>query len=281
MQRSFTFALVAGSFLAACASGTAPALTDDDDGDTTTGVGGSGTGTATTGTGGAPTTTGTGAMTTTSAGGMTTTGTGGTTTTTGVGGATTSSSSSSVSSSSSTGSGGGCTTTQILADTGFEGGTPNASWAESSTNFGTPLCTVTDCGMGGSSNPLHGGTWFAWFGGYAGGVEQAVLQQTITIPASAQTATLTYWLEAPICDALIDFGIFLDTNQLEYWTEPGGPSPYAGCGVTPNWTMMTIDLMAFADGVARTLSFEAIQDGSLALGPSNFMVDDVTVTVCN
>ncbi|HHH27121.1 MAG TPA: hypothetical protein ENK57_02060 [Polyangiaceae bacterium] len=166
-------------------------------------------------------------------------------------------------------------------DTSFEAGSPSTAWNEISQNFGSPLCTSADCGTAGSSNPVHTGTWFAWFGGFSGGVEQAGVQQSITIPATAQSATLTYWLEAPVCDVVIDFAVFLDGMQLQYFTEPGGPSPYAGCGVTPGWTQQILDVIGFADGTAKLLSIEAIQDATLSTSTSNFLVDDVELTICN
>ena len=36
-------------------------------------------------------------------------------------------------------------TAQIVADGGFELGRPNPEWAESSTNFGSPICSVQLC----------------------------------------------------------------------------------------------------------------------------------------
>ena len=295
MLRNLPWLLASGLSLVACATGVGTAVDEDDSADpSTTGSGGAdpttgvGANPTTTGVGGDPTTTGVGgAPTTTGVGGApTTTGVGGApTTTTGVGGAPTTSSSVSTSSSSvsssSSGTGGGCTTSQIVMDTSFEAGSPSVAWNEISLNFGTPLCTSAGCGTAGSANPVHTGTWFAWFGGFNGGVEQAGAQQTVTIPATAQSAMLTYWLEAPVCDVLIDFAVFLDGMQLQYWTEPGGPSPYPGCGQTPNWTQQSINVMAFADGAPKLLSIEAIQDATLSLSVSNFLVDDVELTICN
>ena len=278
MHRDLPWLIVGGLTLVACATGGTGTGTDVEDdegaGPATTGVGGTNPATgSTTGVGGDPTTTGVG----------------GDPTTTGVGGAPASSSSatsgitssSSATSSSSSGSGGGCTTSQIILDTSFEGGSPSAAWNEISLNFGTPLCTSAGCGMAGSSNPVHTGTWFAWFGGFNGGVEQSGVQQNVTIPPTAQTATLTYWLEAPVCDVIIDFAVFLDGMQLQYFTEPGGPSPYAGCGQTPNWTQQSLDVIGFADGTAKLLSIEAVQDATFSTSVSNFLVDDVELTICN
>jgi hypothetical protein len=67
---------------------------------------------------------------------------------------------------------------QAVVDPGFEQGTPNPSWAESSTQFGTPLCSLGLCGGPGP----RGGTWWAWFGGTIG-FEDALLTQTVAVPA--------------------------------------------------------------------------------------------------
>ncbi len=47
-------------------------------------------------------------------------------------------------------------TAQIVADGGFELGRPNPEWAESSTNFGSPICSVQLC-TGFFGEPFEGG----------------------------------------------------------------------------------------------------------------------------
>ena len=54
-------------------------------------------------------------------------------------------------------------------------------WGQSSTNFGTPLCTVADCGDGGGTAGPRTGTVWAWSGG-TNADEQATLTQSVTIP---------------------------------------------------------------------------------------------------
>ena len=76
----------------------------------------------------------------------------------------------------------------VIQDGGFEGGTPNASWTEFSTNFGTPLCSALSCGTW-----AHTGNWYAWFGGIGGVVEEGALSQTVNI-AAASTASLSFQL---------------------------------------------------------------------------------------
>src|SRR5690606_2190407 len=76
--------------------------------------------------------------------------------------------------------------TQHVTDGGFEAGVGSGNWVETSTQFGSPLCTQAVCGV---ANPHVGGEVFAWFGGTTG-VEIATLAQQVTIAPG--TATLSY-----------------------------------------------------------------------------------------
>ena len=80
----------------------------------------------------------------------------------------------------------------VVADPGFEGGTPNADWNEFSLNFGTPLCDEGSCGLGGGTGP-NSGAWWAWFGGI-GLPEEGSVSQMVDVPAGG-SATLTFFLE--------------------------------------------------------------------------------------
>jgi hypothetical protein len=58
------------------------------------------------------------------------------------------------------------TGSNLIKDPSFEASiSTNAYWIQSSTNFGTPLCTVGICGTGnGTAGPYSGSAW-VWFGG--------------------------------------------------------------------------------------------------------------------
>lgn len=71
-----------------------------------------------------------------------------------------------------------------VADPSFESGTPNPSWAETSTNFGSPLCSPGTCGFAGART----GSWWAWFGGIDGMLEEGSLTQSaVAIPTCPAT----------------------------------------------------------------------------------------------
>jgi hypothetical protein len=78
-----------------------------------------------------------------------------------------------------TGGGPGCTASQLLGNPGFETGTA-APWTAASG-------VISNSG----SQPAHGGKWDAWLDGY-GTTHTDSLTQTVAIPASCASATLTY-----------------------------------------------------------------------------------------
>ncbi|MFM8917593.1 MAG: hypothetical protein ACKOGP_07605, partial [Bacteroidota bacterium] len=93
--------------------------------------------------------------------------------------------------------------TQLIVDGGFETGSGGTAWTQSSLNFGTPICDLLNCGNGSGTGPRTGNYW-AWFGGFTGGVETASLTQSVVIPSGA-TTTMSFWIEQIICDSPQDF----------------------------------------------------------------------------
>jgi hypothetical protein len=170
------------------------------------------------------------------------------------------------------GCGGGCV--QVVADTSFEGGSPNASWLEFSQNFGTPLCTIAGCGTGGGSGPRNGG-WWAWLGGYDG-YELASMTQTMVIPVG--TATLSFWVQLPACanGGVDTMEVTLDGMLLFTF---GNAHPTCDLNV---YTQYTADVTAFANGGSHTLDFtgEVFGTGPPMTSITNFFVDDVSIQVC-
>lgn len=151
----------------------------------------------------------------------------------------------------------------LIDDPSFEFGTPNPFWTESSTNFGTPLCTEGFCGNGGGTALSHTGEWWAWFGGIAA-YEVAELAQSVVIPAG--TASLSFWLFIGTSSGNgFDYlSVKIDGNTLfTAYEYTSGYETYA---------QVVLDVSAFADGGSHNVSFL-----SQILGPAvtNFSVDDV------
>jgi hypothetical protein len=77
---------------------------------------------------------------------------------------------------------GGCTAQQLFGNPGFETGSISP-WSASSG-------VLADTGEG---VPAHTGSWLAWLDGY-GGAHTDTLSQSVTIPSTCVSATLSFWL---------------------------------------------------------------------------------------
>ncbi len=160
----------------------------------------------------------------------------------------------------------------LVPDPSFEAYTPNPFWTEESTNFGTPLCTVADCGDGGgTAGPRTGSVW-GWFGGTNSDWENAHLYQTVTFPSSGLgTLQFYFWIGAaePGSDAGDVFSFTV--GDVVMFTASA-----LQAGQYPNYTLISLDVSGFADGQAHQIRF-----GSLTRDQAvNFNLDDVSLTNC-
>src|SRR5262245_4727291 len=157
-------------------------------------------------------------------------------------------------------SGGICTPGNPILDGGFEAavaepGDPlnSPSWVETSTMFGTPLCTIPLCGSGGgTAGPRTGNTW-SRFGGAGGAVaETATISQSVVFPSGAViNLNFHLWIgavEAPFTDVLT---VKVDGVIRMILDEPGGAEV--------GYTMRSHNLNGFADGAAHTILFEYVK----------------------
>lgn len=157
----------------------------------------------------------------------------------------------------------------VVEDGGFEGGSPNAAWDESSAAFGSPLCTVDLCGSGGGSGP-NNGIWWTWFGGTSS-AETASVSQDVTIPVGS-AAELGFFLEIPASDQPGFMEVRLGGDVLFTVTE-------ADSATYATYQQVILDVGAYADGGTYKLEFysetQEAQPGSV----TNFFVDDVSLVV--
>ncbi len=160
----------------------------------------------------------------------------------------------------------------VIADPGFEGGFPNASWTEASSNFGTPICDVPTCGNGGGSTGPRSGAFWVWFGGIAA-LETGSVQQSVVIGNGL--ATLEFGVRLGLCGAGAGAGDFVRAliDGTEVWREDASN---ANCGEL-DYRLISIDVSAFADGGAHLVRFEST--AGTAATTTNFNIDDVTLTV--
>ncbi len=157
---------------------------------------------------------------------------------------------------------------ELVTDGGFEAGTPNPFWTETSTNFGTPLCTVATCGTGGGTGP-NTGTWWAWFGGITA-PETGSVSQTIAGGAD-DSCTLTFFLEIPAASG--NGTDFLDVEiggQTVFSVTEADDSQYT------TYNQVLVDVSTAIDGTDQILEFNSTISGTPAV--TNFFVDDVSLT---
>ena len=156
----------------------------------------------------------------------------------------------------------------IMADPGFETGTPNEMWEEASALFGTPLCDAT-CTTDEGAAP-YSGDWWIWFGGMDD-VEQASMAQTVTFEADHALLAFQFSINAAAGTGDDVFTVSIDDEVVFMATDAEWES-YEG------YTPIEIDVAAYADGAEHTITFAAETMGG---GLTNFFVDDVSLTECS
>jgi hypothetical protein len=158
-----------------------------------------------------------------------------------------------------------------IADPGYEGGTPNADWIEASTNFGTPLCDIASCGVGGGSGPYEG-DWWCWLGGITGALEEASAQQDITIDATAEL--LRFYFEMPVSEGLATDVAQVQIDGNVVW------EIYGDAALVAPYTPVDIDLATapggpYNDGGVHTLLITGTTNS--VTGPTNFFFDSLVI----
>lgn len=159
-----------------------------------------------------------------------------------------------------------------VVDGSFEGGFMGGFWTESSTNFGSPICSIDDCGWGSGGGP-HTGAYWAWLGGTED-AETAYVTQSLVIPIG--TATLTFWLEVSICDTTggtDTFSVLLDGATI-FSTDNVDPA----CNLI-GYVQKSVDVSGYADGGSHALEFRG-EFPFAGTGVTNFMVDDIRLESC-
>ena len=162
------------------------------------------------------------------------------------------------------GTGGGGTTTQVLGNPGFETGTASP-WVASS--------GVID---NSSSEAAHGGNWKAWLDGY-GSSHTDTLYQAVSLPASATTATLAFWLHVDTAETSTTSAY--DTLTVQVRNSSGAVlgtlATYSNLDAVSGYVQKTFDLSAYK-GQTVQIYFKGTEDASQQ---TSFVLDDLSLIV--
>ncbi|HET7825303.1 MAG TPA: S8 family serine peptidase [Anaeromyxobacter sp.] len=155
-------------------------------------------------------------------------------------------------------------TSQLLGNPGFETGSA-APW------------TATPAVIDGSLSPApHSGAWKAWLDGY-GTSHVDDLRQTVSIPAGACTATLSFWLWITTSETTTTTAF--DTLTVTVETTGGAVlstlARFSNLDRSSTYVQRTFDVGAFK-GQTVVIRFHGVEDVSLQ---TSFLVDDTALTV--
>ncbi len=155
--------------------------------------------------------------------------------------------------------------TQLLQNPGFESG--NNNWSGSSGVIGQNNA---------SGEPAHGGTWDAWLDGY-GSSHTDTLGQTVTIPSSAASATLSFWLHVDTDETSTTTAY--DKLSVQVLNASGSVlktlATYSNLNAGSGYTQQTFDLSAYK-GQKIKINLKGVEDSSYQ---TSFVVDDFALNI--
>ena len=156
--------------------------------------------------------------------------------------------------------------TDLIVDGSFEG-MPPLGWSETSSSVTSPFCDATTCVL-----PPRTGAQYVFLAGLGVSNDMSVAQ-TVTIPADATSALLTYHLQLGASDdGSGEFAVFIDSIQLETFTQDDAAS-------FPDYVARNVDLSLFADGQPHTIRFVAVEVAGTGDPFFRALVDDVSLVV--
>jgi len=152
---------------------------------------------------------------------------------------------------------------QLIVNPGFENGT--APWSLTAGVLNNS-----------SQEPPHSGAWDAWLDGY-GTTHQDTATQTVTIPSSATTATLSFWLHIDTAETTTTS--MFDTLRIQVLNSSN--TVLATLGVFSNlnhaagYQQHSFSMINFK-GQTIKIRFLGMEDSSLQ---TSFVIDDVALNV--
>jgi hypothetical protein len=157
-------------------------------------------------------------------------------------------------------------TTQLLGNPGFENGSASpAPW--------TVTAGVVDSSTG---EAAHSGSWKAWLNGYGTTHTDSILQ-TVTIPSTATSATLAFWLHIDTAETTTTTAF--DTLKVQIRNTAGTVLStlvtYSNLNKNTGFAQKSFDVTSFK-GQTVQVFLVGVEDSSLQ---TSFVVDDFTLNV--
>jgi hypothetical protein len=159
----------------------------------------------------------------------------------------------------------GCTVAQqLLSNPGFESGN-NGVWV------------ITAGVIDSSASPAaRTGTWKAWLDGY-GTTHTDTAYQQVTIPSTATSATLTFWLRITTAETTTTTAF--DTLSVQVLNSSGSLlstlATYSNLNAGATYVQKSLSLTSFRGQTIR-VRFSGTEDSSLQ---TSFLVDDTALNV--
>lgn len=157
--------------------------------------------------------------------------------------------------------GGGGGAVELISNGGFESGT--TPWSASSG-------VITNA----AGETAHAGTHFAWLDGY-GSATTDTLAQTVTIPASAVSATLSFWMHIDTAETSTTKAY--DTLSVQLQNSSGTVlttlATYSNLNANTGYAQKSFNVIAYK-GQTVKVYFKGVED---SVDQTSFVIDDVSL----
>ncbi len=155
---------------------------------------------------------------------------------------------------------------QLLGNPGFENGSANPS----------PWVPTAGVISNSASEPSHSGSWKAWLNGYAT-THTDTLYQQVTIPSTATSATLTFWLHIDTAETSTTTAFDTLAVQIRNSSNTllSTLATYSNLNKNTGYTQKSFNLISFKGQTIRVYLLGA-EDASLQ---TSFVVDDFALNV--
>jgi hypothetical protein len=166
---------------------------------------------------------------------------------------------------------GGCTAAQLLGDPGFESGGTGSPWTTTSTIGG-----ASGPWNSSASEPPHSGSWDLWLNGW-GQTDTDTAAQTVSIPSTCKSATLTFWLHIDTAETTTTTKY--DTLKLDILNSSGTvlstPGNWSNLDHNTGYAQWSVNLAAYV-GQAIKIRFTGSED---SIDQTSFVIDDTALNV--